>query len=135
MSQPTNIWNLVTATWSGTDLIWNLIPLGLIDPGKAPDDYLDWDAAPDKKAVKEEFIKIFITVHNQFLTEEQKKLFRLAKLTPTYSEQFEIQKATKVILKEYKVKYNMDLETALKVADVKLGLQKIEDHVRNRPQK
>jgi hypothetical protein len=135
MSQATNIWNLVNDTWAGTLLIWNLIPLAYLDPGKAPDDYLDWDAAPDKKAVKEEFIKIFITVHNQFLTEEQKKLFRLAKLTPTYSEKFQIKKEEKIILKEYKVKHNMDLEAALKAVDVKLGLQKIEEYVRNRTKK
>ena len=130
-----DIWNEVIDTWNGTLLYWNLIVESYINAGKAPNDYLDWNAPPEKKAIKEEFIKIFITVHNQFLTEEQKKLFKIANLYPTYEEQFKIKKQEQLVLKEYKLKNKANLKKSVNVTDIKIGLKKIEENVRNKPKK
>lgn len=130
-----DIWNEVSDTWSSTPLYWSLIEDSYILAGKAPNDYLDWLDSPSntsKEKLREEFIKVFITVYNKFLTEEQKKTFKIANILPTYEEKFKIKKEEKIFLKEYKIKEGVDLKAKINVKDVKIGLKKIEENVKNR---
>lgn len=130
-----DIWNEVTDTWSSTPLYWSLIQDSYILVGKAPNSYLDWLDSPNniqKEKLREEFIKVFITVHNKFLTEEQKKIIKIANILPTYEEKFKIKKEEKIFLKEYKIKEGVDLKAKIDVKDVKVGLKKIEENVKNR---
>lgn len=128
----TNLWNEVIDLWNTTNLYWNLI-VEVLKGGRASDDYL----TPDKKDKKlqEEFIKVYITVYNSFLTEEQKRFFKISQSYPTYKEKFKILKTEKVILKEYKLQTGVDLKSTINVVDIKIGLNKIEEHVRNRTKK
>lgn len=131
-----DIWNEVSDTWSSTPLYWSLIEDSyILAGGKAPNNYLDWLDSPNniqKEKLREEFIKVFITVHNKFLTEEQKKIFKIANVFPTYEEKFKIKKEEKIFLKEYKIKEGVDLKAKIDVKDVKIGLKKIEENVKNR---
>lgn len=130
----TDIWNQVSDTWNETTLIWKFTPEIYSRGGKSSEDYLNWLVDKKKPSVQtENFIKIFITVHNQFLTEKQKQFFRIAKAYPTYEEEFEIKKQEKVFLKEYKLKEGIDLTSVVRVRDIKIGLNKIEKNVKNNP--
>jgi hypothetical protein len=125
-----DIWNQVTDTWNGTSLYWNLFIQSFTNPGKAPDEYLNPNSS--SKPLKENFIKIFITVHNQFLTEDQKNIFKIANIYPTYKEKFNIKKEEKIFLTEYKLKQGVNLKASVNINDIKIGLKKIEENVKNR---
>ena len=129
---PNDIWNEVEDFWNTTDLYWNLI-IKVLKGGRVSDDYLSPDKKPKK--LQEEFIKVYITLYNSFLTEEQKRFFKISQSYPTYEEKFKILKTEKVILKEYKLQTGVDLKTTINVVDIKLGLNKIEEHVKNRTKK
>lgn len=133
---PKYIWQYGTHTWSEAAWTWgDLYRPG--SPGDTSESY-SWLEGSDKKDVSEQIenrIKIFITVHNQFLTERQRKIFKIAKVYPSYEEQFEIEKQEKVFLKEYKLEHKIDLKAKIDIEYVKLGLQKIEENVKTRNRK
>ena len=122
--RPANgVWNTVTEAWNNTPLYWSWIaPRRKGESGDADTDLLDEEELifearhPWKKKLKNPTVKIFMTVHNQFLTEEQKRNLRIVNIYPTYGTRF-IKKNG--ILKENQASEKVNI----KVAKTKIGFE------------
>lgn len=121
------VWNTVTDPWNATPFYWSWFPPKRKgESGDADTDLLDDEdwlleaRHPWKKRLKNDYAKIFMTVHNQFLTEEQRWNMRIAKIYPTYKAIFEI-KRENGLLKENQ---SSD-KVGIKVVKTKIGLESI----------
>tara|TARA_Y100000361_G_C11148940_1_gene339836 strand:- start:1454 stop:1861 length:408 start_codon:yes stop_codon:yes gene_type:complete len=125
-------WNTETTKWNEYSAFWNAGNIVPIVSGDAPG-YAHVDEYLKKENLNEQqFIKIYLTVHNQFLTEEQKKLVKIAKSYPTYNEQQYIKENVNIILENLNLKEKQKLEELpkkIKIENIKIGLEKIIDHV------
>ena len=132
----TEVWNLITDTWSTTNLYWACLA-EIVTGGSVPQEYLNENLRKktNKPITTEQYIKIFITVHNQFITEDQKRILKLAKVYPTYQEKKTINKDVKIALNEMKSNFLEEYPLDVKVSNVRIGLEKIIDHVKNNSKK
>ena len=125
-------WNTETTKWNEYSTFWNGTNIVPIVSGKAPG-YAHVDEHLKKGNLNEQqFIKIYLTVHNQFLTEGQKKLIKIAEAYPTYNEQQYIKENVNVILENLDLKEKQKLEELpkkIKIENIKIGLEKIIDYV------
>ena len=125
-------WNTETTKWNEYSTFWNGTNIVPILSGDAPG-YAHVDEYLKKENLNEQqFIKIYLTVHNQFLTEEQKKSIKIAKAYPTYNEQQYIKENVNVILENLDLKEKQKLEELpkkIKIENIKIGLEKIIDYV------
>jgi hypothetical protein len=125
-------WNTETTKWNEYSTFWNGENIVPIVSGDAPG-YAHVDEYLKKGNLNEQqFIKIYLTVHNQFLTEEQKKLVKIAEAYPTYNEQQYIKENVNVILENLDLKEKQKLEELpkkIKIENIKIGLENIIDHV------
>ena len=126
-------WNTETKKWNEYDCFWNVACVVAVVSGAAPGGYAHIDEYLKKEKLNEQqFIKIYLTVHNQFLTEEQKKFIKIAEAYPTYKEQQHIKENIKVILENLSLKDKQELDKLpkkVKLENIKIGLEKIIDHV------
>jgi hypothetical protein len=123
--QANGVWNTVTAAWNTTPLYWSyLAPKRKGESGDADIDLLDEEDLlyevhnPYKKRSKEKFVKIFMTAHNQFLTEDQRRNMRIAGIYPTYGAKFKMKKENG-LLNENQRSEKVDV----KAVNVKIGLE------------
>tara|TARA_R110002020_G_scaffold185872_2_gene383728 strand:- start:437 stop:844 length:408 start_codon:yes stop_codon:yes gene_type:complete len=125
-------WNTETTKWNEYSTFWNGTNIVPIVSGKSPG-YAHVDEYLKKGNLNEQqFIKIYLTVHNQFLTEEQKKLVKIAEAYPTYNEQQYIKENVNVILENLDLKEKQKLEELpkkIKIENIKIGLEKIINYV------
>lgn len=119
------VWNTVSQFWNNTNLYWSYIaPKRKGEAGDADFDLIEDELIleqhdPYKRKSKNRFIKLFMTVHNQFLNEEQCRNVKIAKAFPTYTTKFEIK--PNILLKENQTSNKIDV----KVVNVKVGLETI----------
>jgi len=124
--QANGVWNTVTDPWNNTPLYWSYFFKRKGEAGDADTDLLDEEEwilearHPWKKRLKNDYAKIFMTVHNQFLTEEQRWNMRIVKIYPTYKAVFEIKKENGLI----KENQSSD-KVGIKVVKTKIGLESI----------
>jgi hypothetical protein len=136
----TYTWDTVPYTWNEIVFMWNEEIFDIYGGGSSPTDYWGDERKKHKPKLlsEEQYIKIFITVHNQFLTESQKNMLKITKAYPTYEEKHQINKDVKMVLENFKQNnQNTPLPklTKVKIDNIKLGLNKIVDHVKNNPTK
>lgn len=117
------VWNTVVDTWNTTPFYWSWFPPKRKgESGDADMDILDEEELifearhPWKKRLKAPLTKIFMTVHNQFLTEDQKRNMRIAKIYPTYKAVF-VGKRENGLIKENQISEKVNI----KVIKTKIG--------------
>ena len=122
--QANGVWNTVSAFWNNTPLYWSYFFRRTGEAGDADIDLLDEEDLlyevhnPYKRRSKEKFIKIFMTAHNQFLTEDQRRNMRIAGIYPTYGARFRMKKENG-LLNENQRSEKVDVQ----VVKVKIGLE------------
>ena len=130
----TPFWNTEDTLWNLYDTFWNdevIIPI--VTGGAAPmvESTIRTTNLRENKE-KEQFIKVFLTVHNQFLTEQQKQFIKVSQLYPSYEEQKEIQEKVNVILENITLEqkeYIEKIPAKVKIQNIKIGLEKIVNYV------
>jgi hypothetical protein len=126
-------WNTETKKWNEYECFWNSECVVAVVSGTAPGGYAHVDEYLNKEKLNEQqFIKIYLTIHNQFLTEEQQKLVKIANSYPTYKEQQYIKENINVILENLNLKEKQKLKKLskkIKLKNIKIGLEKIIEHV------
>jgi hypothetical protein len=131
----TTFWNTESTLWNSYDTFWNeevIIPIVTATGGVSPMEFNVKDINLSENKEKNQLIKIFLTVHNQFLTEEQKKMVKISKAYPTYEEQQYIKENVRIILENLSLKDKQKLDKLpkkVKLKNIKIGLKKIIDHV------
>lgn len=132
------IWNEICFTWDEAFFIWNAEICTIVGWREDTDQWLDpkrREKEP-KELDEEEFIKVFLTVHNKFLTPQQKNFLKIAQAYPTYEEQKQIKKNVKVALESIKlVQPELVNEIKVNIENVKIGLKKITEYVKNNTKK
>lgn len=129
-------WDVVTDFWNLTELYWTLIEEN-IRGGVADEDFFKSKKKTKVPISESQYVKVYVTMYNEFMTEEDKRFFKLANIYPTYEEQSYIKDNIKLVLESAKQvkteKEEIRPEVILK--NVKIGVEKIKQHVKNNPKK
>lgn len=132
------VWNEIDIAWNEAFFVWNAEICTIVGWREDTDQWLDpkrREKEP-KELDEEEFIKVFLTVHNKFLTPQQKNFLKIAQAYPTYEEQKQIKKNVKVALESIKlVQPELVNEIKVNIENVKIGLKKITEYVKNNTKK
>ena len=134
------IWNEIDIAWNEAFFVWNAEICVIVgeEGGRNADQWLNPDLRKKepKELDEEEFIKVFLTVHNKFLTPQQKKFLKIAQAYPTYEEQKQIKRNVKVALESVKlIQPELVNEIKVNIENVKIGLKKITEYVKNNTKK
>ena len=128
-----SIWNVESTIWNQYNGLWNAgIIVEIINGGSSSgieNTFTKHNITETKD--KEEYLKIFLTVHNQFLTEQQKQFIKISQLYPTYKEQQLIKEKINVILENVTLEQKEKIEqplTKVKMGNIKIGLEKITNY-------
>jgi hypothetical protein len=131
----TTFWNTEDTFWNLYDTFWNeevIIPIVTATGMASPIESNIKDINLSENKVKEQFIKVFLTIHNQFLTEQQKHFIKITQLYPSYKEQKEIKKKVNVILENISLEQKEHIKkipAKIKIQNIKIGLEKIVNYV------
>jgi hypothetical protein len=126
---------MATTFWNTEDTFWNeevIIPIVTATGMASPIESNIKDINLSENKVKEQFIKVFLTIHNQFLTEQQKHFIKITQLYPSYKEQKEIKKKVNVILENISLEQKEHIKkipAKIKIQNIKIGLEKIVNYV------
>ena len=129
-------WNIVPEFWNLTDIYWTLIEEN-IRGGVADETYFSDRKKKKNIPINEsQYIKIYVTMYNEFMTEADKRFFKLANIYPTYEEEILIKKNIKLVLENSKqVENKNQLVPEVILKNVKIGVEKIKNHVENNSKK
>lgn len=129
-------WNVVTDFWNLTEIFWDIIEQS-IRGGGVDEDYFNTKKKTKVPINETQYIKVYVTMYNEFMTEADKRFFKIANIYPTYEEQSYIKNNIKLVLESAKQvrteKEEIRPEVILK--NVKIGIEKIKQHVENNPKK
>jgi hypothetical protein len=128
-------WNIVPEFWNLTDIYWTLIEEN-IRGGVLDDTYFKEKKKKNIPINESQYIKIYVTMYNEFMTEEDKRFFKLANIYPTYEDEILIKKNIKLVLENSKqVENKNQLVPEVILKNVKIGVEKIKNHVENNSKK
>ena len=124
-------WNLVSDFWNLTEIYWTIIEEVSKGGGVVEEDYFKSKKKTKVSINETQYIKVYVTMYNEFLTEADKRFFKLANVYPTYEEETQIKKNVKLVLESVKQvksdKQELTPEVILK--NVKIGVEKIKQYV------
>ncbi len=128
-------WNFVTDPWNLTEIFWTIIEEN-IRGGVLDDTYFKEKKKKNIPINESQYIKIYVTMYNEFMTEEDKRFFKLANIYPTYEDEILIKKNIKLVLENSKqVENKNQLVPEVILKNVKIGVEKIKNHVENNSKK
>lgn len=131
------LWNLAEYTWDDPlgGLYWICLAKRSRGDADSDTDLLEEEDETINNVMTEDYIKVFITLHNQFLNESQARWLKSAGAFPTFEEKQIIEEGIEVGIELTGDDSIMAPYTDIEIQNIKLGFQKIIEHVSNKSRK
>lgn len=128
------IWNLADQVWNDPSgaLYWFCLAKRYNGDSDSDTDLIEEEDETVNNVATENYVKLMITLHNNFLTEDQAKFLKLAGAYPSFEERKMIEEDIKAGIEITGDDSLLAPPTDIQVNNIKIGFKQIIEHVSNK---